>query len=456
MEFKNKKISIAGFGKSGKSIAEILLKNGNEIFISDSGEESKFTELIKELDSTKVTYEFGGHTSKIYEGKDLIIISPGVSIYTPAIQEAIKHNVPVMGEVEIAYEMAKADIIAITGTNGKSATVSMIDKMLKDHGLKSILAGNIGTPLSYEICNHKEADYIVAEISSFQLESISKFRPHIAGITNITDDHTDRHHGFENYVKAKARIFMNQTENDFAILNADDKNVLKAGEGIKSKILFFSMEKEVNNGFYLKNGIVYNSENNISKECFNINEFKIHGIHNIKNLLTTLCVGKILNISPKEVLSSINEYKLMHHRLEFSGEKNGVKFYDDSKGTNPGAVIAGINSFSCPIALIVGGRNKGLDFDEMAKEIAQKVHTLVCIGEAGPEIGELAKKHGMKNIINCGTDFTKAITEAYKSVENLNGCVLLSPANASFDMFKSAENRGDIFKEIVQNLIKRS
>ena len=182
MEFKNKKISIAGFGKSGKSIAEILLKNGNEIFISDSGEESKFTELIKELDSTKVTYEFGGHTSKIYEGKDLIIISPGVSIYTPAIQEAIKHNVSVMGEVEIAYEMAKADIIAITGTNGKSTTVSMIDKMLKDHGLKSILAGNIGTPLSYEIYNHKEADYIVAEISSFQLESISKFRPHIGKI----------------------------------------------------------------------------------------------------------------------------------------------------------------------------------------------------------------------------------------------------------------------------------
>lgn len=452
MDIKNKKASVAGFGKSGKAAAEILASFGCEVLISDSAPENKFADLLKDMNTEKIKTEFGGNTENLWKGKDFIIVSPGVSIYSEQLQNAIKAGVPLIGEIEFSYMLAKAPVTAVTGTNGKSTTTSLIHKIISDSGIKSILAGNIGNPLSKEIMENPEAEAITAEVSSFQLETVSSFRPHIAILTNITSDHTDRHRGFENYVSAKAKIFANQTEEDYAILNADDEEAVKISKTIKSKILWFSVEKEVSDGFFLKDGTIFKASEGIFTQALPADSIKLPGIHNMLNALASLCAASIFGISPEKAAESIASYKPLHHRMEHCGRINGVDFYDDSKGTNPGAVIAAINSFSRPRALIAGGRDKGMDFDGMTSEIAEKIHTLVAIGESGPKLADMCRSKGMKRIKDCGRDFEKAIITAYEAVKDEKGCVILSPAGASFDMFKNAEHRGDEFQRIVKKL----
>ncbi len=453
MEFKNKKISIAGFGKSGRAAAEILLERGCDVLICDEAPASKFGELPESLRGAET--EFGGITDRLFEGRDLVIVSPGLSVNSRPIRRAIESGVKVIGEIEFSYLLAKAPIIGVTGTNGKSTTVSLIHKILSENGVRSILAGNIGNPLSREIADHPETDYITAEISSFQLETIDSFRPRIGMITNITSDHTDRHGGFENYAATKARMFENQTKEDMAILNMDDPACRNISKGIRSRTYWFSMEREVPDGMFAREGGIFAAEGGRSERIADVGDTGLEGRHNLQNSLAAMCAARLVGIGPEAALRSIRSYTPLHHRLERCGSIDGVDFYDDSKGTNPGAVIAAINSFDRPEALIAGGRDKGMDFGEMTSVIAEKVHTLVTIGESGPALAAACRAKGMKRVIECGRDFEAAVKSAYESVRDCGGCVLLSPAGASFDMFKSAEHRGDEFKRIVSMMEKR-
>lgn len=452
MDLTKKNISIVGFGKSGKAIAEVLSKFDNNIFISDSKDESAFTDLLKNFDRGNIRMEFGKNTAEIYEGKDLIILSPGVSIYNDVVQTALSKGVKVTGEIEIAYKLANSPIIGVTGTNGKSTTASLTHCLITYCGKKSILAGNIGIPLSYEIVNHPETDFITAEISSFQLETINNFKPFIGIITNITPDHTDRHITFSNYVKAKRRLFENQGENDFAVLNYDDENVRRIADGLKAKKYWFSVQSKTDCGFYFKDGKYFKSENDKAIVLPDAALSNLPGIHNCQNILAALCVCDILKLDLEQAAKATAFYKPLSHRMEFAGSIKGVDFYDDSKGTNPGAVVAAIENFVRPTALIVGGKNKGMNFEFLSEIIAKNTFFLAAIGESGKEIAELCRKNGMTNAVYFGTEFEKAIRAAYESVKKLKGRVLLSPAGASFDMFKSAEHRGDEFKRIVKKM----
>lgn len=449
MDLKGKKISVAGLGKSGYSIVKILLNLGADVFVSDSKSEKELLESLSKLDISHVSYESGGNTAKIYENKDLIILSPGISINHPIIAEAKSAGVTVISEVEMAYRLAKAPIIAVTGTNGKSTTVSLLHHLLQYTGIKSLLAGNIGTPLSSEVLEHNDVSWIVAEISSFQLEAIADFHPKISVLTNITPDHTDRHGSMEGYIDAKSKIFKNQNSSDFAVLNLDCKNVLKASENIKSNKLFFSTIKEVESGFYINGGYIFSHFEGVTEKQCSIDDIHIKGEHNLKNVLAMFCVAHIIKIPLSNVLKSLETFQTLHHRMELVGEIGKVSFYDDSKGTNPGAVIAAINSVPKPFALIAGGKDKNMDFTEMSELIAKKAKALIVIGEAGNKIADQVKSFGFDNIINCERDFTKAVNTAFAQLKDDGGSVLLSPACASFDMFKSAEHRGDEFERIV-------
>ena len=452
MNLEKKKVSVVGMGKSGYSIVKILLSMKADVFISDSKDEKALLKNLSGIDINSISYEYGTNTEKIYKNKDLIILSPGVSVNHPIIYDALKAGVSVISEIEFAYRLAQAPIIAVTGTNGKSTTVSLINNLLCFKSIKSVLAGNIGAPLSAEVINHPEASWIVAEISSFQLETILDFRPKIGILTNITPDHTDRHGNMDNYIKAKARLFENQTNDDYAIVNYDCPNCLKAVSNIKSKTIFFSSLSKVKTGFFVKDGHILSSFEGKIEEYFDIDAIPLKGVHNLKNILALCCTAHILGISITNCLKSLGNFVPLHHRMEFVKKIGSVSFYNDSKGSNPGAVIAAINSINEPFVLIAGGKDKNMDFSSMSEIIAQKAKALVVIGETGEKIAAQVKSFGFKNIFYCDGNFEKAIKTAFNICGE--GIVLLSPACASFDMFDSAEHRGDEFKRIVSEMEK--
>ncbi len=456
MDFNGKKVSVVGLARSGYNTAALLLKLGAFVFVSDGKSKEEAECLLNGLDSERLTFEFGANTSKVYEGRDLVILSPGVSINHPVIAEAIKQGVPVIGEMEFAYHFAKAPIIAVTGTNGKSTTVSLIHNMFDYCNIPSILAGNIGTPLTKDVMTDSPVDWIVAEVSSFQLETISAFRPKIGVITNITVDHTDRHNTMENYAAVKARIFENQTSQDYAVMNFDDQSCRAiAGYPLKSKVLWFSVQGPVPEGWFLLDDYLCRNKGYETKKIINVKNIPLKGTHNILNVLALMCIADIVGIDYVKAAESLFTFQPLHHRLQLCGNINGISFYDDSKGSNPGAVIAALEASPVPISLIAGGKDKSMDFTEMCERIAEKVHALIVIGETGPVIAQKTRAFGFDNIIDCGRDFELAVRTAYKTC-SAGGSVLLSPACASFDMFRHAEHRGDEFKRIVAEMEKEA
>lgn len=455
MNLKNKKISVVGAARSGQAMLELLLEQGANIFVSDAGKEQKFVTELAASHPDAISYEFGENSSKIYEGRDMVILSPGVWITNPIVQEAIQAGVEVIGEAELSSRFVTSPIIAVTGTNGKSTTASLIHHALSHNGHTSLLAGNIGIPLTRDLADHVETpEYIVVEISSFQLESVSTFHPKVAIITNITDDHLDRHGSIENYAATKARIFENQTDADFAVLNYDDPLCRKIAENVPSNVSFFSTKEPVPNGRVCLNGQIRAYRDGVLIDSFERSQLPIAGDLNLKNSLAMLAVADVLNLDRKGVVRSLESFKTLHHRMELCGTIDGIKFYDDSKGTNPGAVIEAVRTAEKPLSLIIGGRNKRLDLDEMCKIIAQNVSFLAVIGESASLIAENVRKYGFTNIQDCGFDFKSAIVAAFNN-SSAGGSVLLSPACTSFDMFANAEERGEKFQEIVTELAKK-
>ncbi|MDI6727482.1 MAG: UDP-N-acetylmuramoyl-L-alanine--D-glutamate ligase [Thermodesulfovibrionales bacterium] len=484
IDVKGKKVTIVGLARSGVGAANLLSKLGAFVTVTDKKNIGELETFLKKL-NPDIKLQLGNHPAELFENTDIIIVSPGVPLNITPLKTASEKGIKIIGELELAYQIVHSSsliahrnnefsamshepsFLAVTGTNGKSTTTALLYEMVKNSGFNAIVGGNIGNALTEEISNFKfqisNFDYIVAEVSSFQLEAIDTFRPKGAAILNITPDHLDRYHSMSDYIDAKCRIFLNQRSGDFLVLNADDpatEEIEKIGNrqwaiGNRPEIFYFSRKKEVKGAFY-KDGLIRFNIPEVEAHglspiayCLDPSTFKIRGVHNIENAMAASLMTLLSGCSADTVISTLKIFPGLEHRLEFVREIDGVKFINDSKGTNVGAVIKSLESFSEPVVLIAGGRDKDSDFTILRPLIKEKVKSLVLIGEARDKIkkavGDVAGHVFMED------DFKAAVIKA-KQAASPGDVVLLSPACASFDMFRDFEDRGRQFKKVVMEL----
>lgn len=473
-ELKNKKVAVVGFGRSGVSTAKLISLLGAELIINDKKEED---EILKDIDLIgRNIYRItgGGHPPEALEGAELVVVSPGVPLSTPSIISAVYKGIPVIGEIEFSWQimqLIKDDIkiLGITGTNGKSTTSTLTYEFLKKDGRNVYLAGNIGFPMAevvQKLLNREiEMDYLVLELSSFQLEGIKSFAPDYAAILNITPDHMDRYSGMSEYIKAKAKIFQNQLPDNYLILNMDDDNTIKVIESLRElyikkgklpHIFYFSRFQRVF-GAYLDNDIIYfNPREDLPQEIFtemrktfiNISGIKIKGVHNIENIMAASLIALCAGCKSAVVEEVAKEFSGLPHRMEVVREIDGVTYINDSKGTNVDAVKKSLESFSGNVILIAGGRDKDGDFTELKEVVSERVKALILIGEARQKIADALGEVVPYYFEN---DMKSAVIKA-KEISQKGDIVLLSPGCASFDMFRNFEHRGEVFKEIVNSL----
>lgn len=465
MNLAGRRVAVLGLGKSGVALARELTGRGARVLLSDTRPREAVAEAIADLGDLPVDLETGGHTQAVLEG-DLLVISPGVSVHQPLVQEAIRKGVPVMGEVEVAWRLSPVPFVAVTGTNGKSTTATLIHEMLRE---RSILAGNIGNPLVAEVSQAPAGGYVVAEISSFQLETVHDFRPRVAVLTNVTPDHLDRHPDLDEYFAAKARLFALQGPEDAAVISADDPEADRLArllqEGAlppwlpgfpapsgpaRPQLLRFSGRGPVERGAWYQDGQVWYRDGGEPERLFAWGFDGLPGPHNLANALAAVAVARWLGAGVPEMVAALERHRPLHHRLEEVGRPGGVRFVDDSKGTNPGSVEAALEAFSEPILLIAGGKDKGTDFTGLGRTIARRAKALLVIGEAAPRLEASVRAAGMDRIHPCRT-LQEAVETAWKKAQP-GDVVLLSPACASFDMFRNAEDRGRQFAEAVSRL----
>lgn len=444
---RGKKISVIGLGETGIATAKVLALE-NEVTIYDK----KNIPIPPELKELPLKFCLGDPSYTGAEEADLIIISPGVPSTEPFVRRALARNIPILSEIEIAYQLCPAPIIAVSGTDGKSTTTSLITHILKKGGKSAIAAGNIGIPFIKVVPNLTPKDIVVLEVSSFQLEWIDKFRPHIGVLLNIAADHLDRYPSLLEYGKTKMRLFENQDENDFAILNRDDRYIMELSRDIRSHKLYFSLFPDEGEGAFLRNDEIHIKIGS-EKFSFPIPPTKLEGLHNLQNILASSLVGFLLGLSPTVISEALATFQPLEHRIERVREINGVLFINDSKATNPHSASRALEAFPAPIILIVGGRMKeGADYEGLFREHREKLKAVVLMGESTPILAEIARKAGIQRIYE-EKSLKDAVERAY-SLSTPGDTVLFSPACSSFDMFKNFEERGKLFKEIVLSLRK--
>ncbi|WKV09380.1 UDP-N-acetylmuramoyl-L-alanine--D-glutamate ligase [Thermoanaerobacterium sp. CMT5567-10] len=452
MDLRGKKVIVAGFGLSGKSLCKVLSMFGAKIFVYDSKSKEELKDDISEFKDSGITFCFKDVTDELLDGAEIVIVSPGIPIDSEIVALAKSKGIEVIGEVEFAYRLSKAPIYAITGTNGKTTTTSLLGEIFKNSGVRTYVAGNIGYPLVEAAVNANREDVIVAEISSFQLETIKEFKPVISAIINITPDHLNRHKTLENYVNIKGRIFENQSFNEYTVLNCDDKNMSSLFKKAKCKVFPFSSVKVLNQGTYIEDGKIVISINDVKNTIIDIDDIYIPGNHNVENAMVASTMAFLAGIDVNIINTTLKTFKGVEHRIEFVRSINGVKYYNDSKGTNPDAAIKAIEAMKGPIILIAGGYDKGVSFDEFTKSFNGCVRKLILLGETKDLIYQSAVKNGFsREDITIVNSLDDAVYAAYNmSMPGDN--VLLSPACASWDMFKSFEERGKLFKDTVNSL----
>lgn len=438
-----RKVAVFGAGKSGIAVAKKL---GKDIAFLTEEKGRIDPETLRSLKKLKFDFELGGHTEKALEGTDLIVVSPGVHLDIPILEAARKRKIPIIGEVELACSYLTKPIIAVTGTNGKTTTTALIGRILRDHGCKVAVAGNIGRPLIS--VNDSKLDYVVAEISSYQLETVRKFKPWISVILNITEDHLMRHGTIEGYAKAKAVIFKNQGKSDYLIYNFDDKKVVNIARSALCKKIAFSRKEHLSGGVFVENGFIFRG----SRKICGLDEIRIKGEHNVENCLGAVSAALLCGVTPRSIRRTLMKFKGVEHRMEFVKKTGGVSFYNDSKGTNPDSTIAAIKALypEHKIVLILGGRDKMTDLTHMCREVKRHVKDVVLTGEAKKRFKQCLKKTGFKKVHEAA-DFKEAVKRSYL-LAGPGDAVLLSPACASFDMFSNFEERGKVFKKIVANI----
>ncbi|HUJ94929.1 MAG TPA: UDP-N-acetylmuramoyl-L-alanine--D-glutamate ligase [Terriglobales bacterium] len=447
MDLKNKRVLVVGLGKSGVASAQFLKAHGARVTVSDAKPPDQLGEGINHLLDQGIVVETGGHGERTFRGQDLIVVSPGVPVDAPPLVQARSLGEPVIGEVELAAQFLPRNIVAITGSNGKTTTTSLIGEVLSAGGFRTIVGGNIGTPAISLVDQATEESYIVLEVSSFQLETIHTFRPRIAVVLNVTPDHLDRHRTFEAYVNAKARIFENQQAEDFAVLNADDRTCVEMAARTKAQVFWFSRKKEVKQGAYVQQKQIFFRGATGQQEIMLVSEIPLKGAHNLENVLAAVCAGALVGCAPEKISQAVRAFKAVEHRLEYVATIRGVEYYNDSKATNVDATIKALESFPANIHLILGGKDKGSDYSVLNDLLRQRVKRVYTIGAAAAKIESQIKG---AEVMHAET-LQNAVKSAAQSAE-AGDVVLLAPACSSFDQFRNYEHRGKTFKEVVRGL----
>ncbi|MFQ6002906.1 MAG: UDP-N-acetylmuramoyl-L-alanine--D-glutamate ligase, partial [Candidatus Zixiibacteriota bacterium] len=427
-----KKVGIFGMARSGLACAKLLKSLGAQIFVTDMKPSNLLTSEIAQLSDLNIDFETGNHTSRAIANKDYLVISPGVPLDIPILKEARKRGIPIFSEIEIAFWLSDAKIVGITGSNGKTTTTTLVGEILKEDKKESQIGGNLGIPFSSLVGEVSKEGIMVLELSSFQLERIEEFRPYVSVVLNITSDHLDRYPDLKSYIDAKLRIFENQTEEDFAVLNADDKNSMELALYSASKKIFFSTQKELELGAFVKDGMLFNKINGKEEKIIETKDIGIKGPHNLSNAAAACAICAILEVNPLSMRETLKRFKGVEHRLEDS-------------------VWYALQSIEKPIILIAGGKDKGGDFTKLRELVKNRVKTLVLIGEAKEKIGD-ALSHLVSTLYSDSLE--EAVELSFKKAK-AGDTVLLSPACASFDMFEDYQQRGDIFKSSVKNLAER-
>ena len=447
----SQKVLVAGSGISGIAAAKLLLANGGEVVLYDGNDKLDAEKIKKNFDEdAKVSVVLGELKRTDLLGVELSVISPGIPLDAPFVTVLDEAGVPIWSEIQLAYHCAKGKLAAITGTNGKTTTTALTGEIMKSFYDSVFVVGNIGEPYTAHALETEESSVTVAEVSSFQLETIMDFRPNVSAILNITPDHLDRHKTMECYTQVKESITKNQKDGDTCVLNYDDTVLREFGETLKINVVYFSSREKLKKGYYLEDGkIVYNDGSKVT-EIVDISELKLLGRHNHENVMAAVAISMNMDVPLEKIQEVIRKFEAVEHRIEFVTERFGVKYYNDSKGTNPDAAMQAIKAMPGPTILIAGGYDKHSEFDEWIESFDGKVRYLVLIGQTRDKIAECAKRHGFTDIMYA-EDLLEAV-QVCASYANPGDNVLLSPACASWGQFKNFEERGTKFKEYVRGL----
>ena len=452
MEYNGKKALVCGMARSGIAAAKLLKKLGAEVTLQDMKKREELSADVRNLENEGIVLYTGANPDDIACEQDIIVLSPGIPCDLPFITAAEAAGVSVISEVELAYTLTKCPITAITGTNGKTTTTTLTGEIMKAVYGNTAVVGNIGIPYSEEVEKLTEKDWVVAEISSFQMEKAKEFHPHISAVLNITPDHLNRHKTMEVYIAMKERVFEKQTPEDFCILNHGDEACRKMADKTAAKVFFFSSSEKLEEGIYLDGENIEVRWGAINETLINVNDLQILGVHNHENVMAAAAAAICANIPLDTIRSVLKAFAGVEHRIEYVATVDGVDYYNDSKGTNVDASIRAVLAMKKPIVLIGGGYDKGSSFDEWTQLFPGRVKHLVLIGVTAPQVRASAEKFGFTAISDCET-FKEAVDLCREKAED-GDCVLLSPACASWGMFDNYEQRGDLFKEQVRGYLK--
>lgn len=444
---KNKTVLVIGMARSGIAAAPVLKGLGAKVILNDS---KPFDQLegLEELDKNEYIFRLGEKPDQLVDEADLIVVSPSVPLNLPYAQKAKEQGKEVIAEIELAYRLCKGTTVAITGTNGKTTTTTLTGEIFKNAKKETYVVGNIGEPYIAHSLEASENAFMACEISSYQLEGIKEFHPKTAALLNITEDHMIRHKTMENYIDAKARVFENQTKDDFSILNYDDEIVRNLKSKVQGTPVFFSRKEKLNEGAYVENGNIVFEYFGKKEIICSTDEVMIKGPHNLENALAAVLLTMLCGVEKEAVSYTLKTFSGVEHRIETVLTKDGVTYINDSKGTNPDSTIKAIETMTKPTVLILGGYDKGGSFDSLFEAFTENIKHTVLIGVTAEKLEETAKKYNWENYTVCKGNFEECVNKAKeKAKEGYN--VLLSPACASFDMFKDFEERGEVFKEIV-------
>ncbi len=452
MDIRGKKVLVVGLARSGLAAARWLSDHGAVVTVTDLRSPSAFPKEIPELLNCKVGLELGVHQESTFLRHDFIVISPGVRADLPVLNLARQEGIPVVPEVEVAGWFLEGRLVGITGTNGKTTATSLLGKILVASGFSTFVGGNIGVPLLAAVDQDPPASIVVSELSSFQLETVDRFRPHVAVLLNLSPNHLDRHPSFDAYIAAKARIFRNQTPDDYAILNADDDNVMKLAPSIRSRKILFSRRKELANGVFISHGTVLYRVQNLEVALLRQSDVRLRGEFNLENVLAASAAACALGAEFSSIRRAVREFAGVEHRLEFVRDIRGVDFYNDSKATSVDAAAKALSTFESGVHLILGGKDKGAPYAPLRSLMKDRVREVLVIGSAQQKI--VSELSGAAEIVEAGDLETALRTAASRAVPG--DVVLLAPACSSFDQFEDFEHRGRVFKDLVGRLAEEN
>jgi len=453
MNYEGKKVLVVGMARSGIAVAQLLRSAGAVVTVNDSKTEEELGDSLEVLRGLQMEWHLGCPAEPLLEGQEGLVISPGISIDAPFVQKAREMGILVTGELEVAFQLSKGTLVAVTGTNGKTTTVSLLGDIFRNAGRETHVVGNIGYPYSLAAMVSRKEDVFVCEVSSFQMETADTFHPHVALLTNITEDHLNRHGTMAVYTEMKMRMFARQTKADWAVFNADDPAQEELIGRVQSRVIRFSRKKEVKEGAFTRDGDVLLRLNGEEKRVCRVEEIRIPGPHNLENALGAVCCAAALGVPAAVIRHSLRTFRGVEHRIESVRVLDGVEYFNDSKGTNVDSTLNAVETMTRPTVLILGGYDKKVSFDALSREIQEKreiIRETVLIGETAPQIEESLRRAGYDQILHAGG--LREAVQACREIAEDGWNVLLSPACASFDMFRDYEERGRVFKNIVNEL----